>query len=339
MHKELNSAILLVGEALVDEFHERQIAGGAPFNVARSLGALLADEGGGSAPVCLVSRIGHDDAGSALIRASLQRFGLATEGVQIDPTHATGRVTVSEQFAADGSPAGHSFHIHTPAAWDFIAAEPALAALEALRPRFFYFGTLAQRGAVSGASIQALAERARSLGCTRYLDLNLRAGTDTPELAAASLAQADWLKVNDEELALLLRWFGREGDAALNPLGEAHALSPAVAALMQRFGLQRLILTRGSAGYAAFGADGALMAQGPGLSLPRMIDTVGAGDAFSAMLLAAQLSGQALEHSLALANGYAAALCGERGPMPEDDAFFLPWRQVLKPAMPKGEAA
>ena len=74
MHKELNSAVLLVGEALVDEFHERQIAGGAPFNVARSLGALLANEGGGSAPVCLVSRIGHDDVGGALIRASLQRF-------------------------------------------------------------------------------------------------------------------------------------------------------------------------------------------------------------------------------------------------------------------------
>ncbi|WP_428503167.1 PfkB family carbohydrate kinase [Roseateles sp.] len=325
-----SSAVLLVGEALVDEFHERQIAGGAPFNVARSLGALLADEGGGSAPVCLVSRIGHGDAGGALIRASLQRFGLATKAVQIDPTHATGHVTVSEQFAADGSPAGHSFHIHTPAAWDFIAAEPALAALEALRPRFFYFGTLAQRGAVSGASIQALAERARGLGCTRYLDLNLRAGTDTPELAAASLAQADWLKVNDEELGLLFRWFGQAGDAPLNPLGDPHALSPALAALMQRFGLQRLILTRGSAGYAAFAADGALLAQGSGLAIAQLVDTVGAGDAFSAMLLASQMRGHALPASLQMANGYAAALCGERGPMPEDDAFFLPWRQALQ---------
>lgn len=325
-----SSAVLLVGEALVDEFHERQVAGGAPFNVARSLGALLADERGGSAPVCLVSRIGHDDAGGALIRASLQRFGLATEAVQIDPTHGTGRVTVSEQFAADGSPAGHSFLIHTPAAWDFIAAEPAVAALEALRPRFFYFGTLAQRGAVSGASIQSLAEHARSLGCIRYLDLNLRAGTDTPELAAASLAQADWLKVNDEELCLLLRWFGRAGDAALNPLDDAQALSPAVAMVMQRFGLQRLILTRGSAGYAAFAADGALLAQGSGLAIAQLVDTVGAGDAFSAMLLASQMRGHALPASLQLANGYAAALCGERGPMPEDDAFFLPWRQALQ---------
>ena len=325
-----SSAVLLVGEALVDEFHERQIAGGAPFNVARSLGALLANGPGSQAPVCLVSRIGHDDAGGALIRASLQRFGLATDAVQTDPTHASGRVTVSEQFAADGSPAGHSFLIHTPAAWDFIAAEPALAALEALRPRFFYFGTLAQRGAVSGASIQSLAEHARSLGCTRYLDLNLRAGTDTPELAVASLAQADWLKVNDEELGLLFRWFGRVGDAALNPLGDAHALSPALAALMHRFGLQRLILTRGSAGYAAFAADGALLAQGSGLAIAQLVDTVGAGDAFSAMLLASQMRGHSLPDSLQLANRYAAALCGERGPMPEVDAFFLPWRQALQ---------
>ncbi|MCV2421170.1 PfkB family carbohydrate kinase [Paucibacter sp. DJ2R-2] len=325
-----SSAVLLVGEALVDEFHERQVAGGAPFNLARSLGALLADGPGSQAPVCFVSRIGHGDAGGALIRTSLQRFGLATEGVQIDPTHATGRVTVSEQFAADGSPAGHSFHIHTPAAWDFIASEPALASLEALRPRFLYFGTLAQRGAVSGASIQALAKQARSLGCTRYLDLNLRAGTDTPELAAASLAQADWLKVNDEELGLLFRWFGRVGDAALNPLGDAQALSSAVATLMQRFGLQRLILTRGSAGYAAFAADGELLAQGSGLAIAQLVDTVGAGDAFSAMLLASQMGGHALPDSLQLANRYAAALCGERGPMPEDDAFFLPWRQALQ---------
>lgn len=309
-------AVVVAGEALVDEFHDRQVAGGAPFNLARSLAALL-----GGDRVLLLTRVGAGDAGARAVLASLARFGMGLAGVQQDASRPTGRVTVSE------TEGGHSFHIHAPAAWDFI--EPAPALLTALHARFFCFGTLALRGERSRLSILEQARTVRALGGLVYLDLNLRRGTDTPELAALSLAGADWLKVNDEELDRLLCWFGAPAGPAPDPLGPAAALGDAVRGLMQRFGLQRLILTRGAAGYAAFDAEGGLLAEGAGVAVPRLADTVGAGDGFSAMLLAATLSGLPPDRALALANGYAAALCGQRGPIPDDDAFFLPWRQRL----------
>lgn len=302
----LPPSVLIVGEALVDEFRERRVAGGAPFNAARSLAALTP-----GLPVHMLTRLNPADEGGAALLASSQRFGLDGAGIQHDPVHPTGRVTVVEEGG------GHRFEIHAPSAWDFIELAPAQALLAAAPPAFFYFGSLAQRGAASRASIRALADQAGALGATRYLDLNLREGTSTPKLAAESLARADWLKVNEEELAQLLAWFAAGQGAE------------PVQRLMQRFELQRLIVTRGAGGYAAFDAEGTLLAEGSGLDLAKVADTVGAGDGFSAMLLSAVLAGFALPQALALANSYAAALCGERGPLPDDDAFFAPWRALL----------
>ncbi|MBB4841834.1 fructokinase [Paucibacter oligotrophus] len=297
VHQE-PAGVMLVGEALVDEFHDGPVAGGAPFNVARSLAAL------GGRAITLVSRLGADDAAGRLILQSLRRFGLDETGLQVDDELPSGRVTVTEQAGAD-----HAFTIHGPSAWDALALAPALARLEALRPRFFYFGSLAQRAEPARATVQALAERAGELGAVRYLDLNLREGSSSPELAEQSLRRADWLKVNEQELSQLFSWFG----------------APAVQNLMARFDLQGLILTRGSAGYVLFNAQGQVEGEGEGQVLPALVDTVGAGDAFSAMLLAALLAGQPIAAALALANRYAAAICGVRGPIPADDGFFTPW--------------
>jgi fructokinase len=314
----LAPSVMLVGEALVDEFRERRVAGGAPFNVARSLAALRP-----GLPVCLVTRLHPADEGGAALIASSRRFNLSLTGIQHEPVHATGRVAVLEEGG------GHHFEIHAPSAWDFIELAPAQALLVAAPPAFFYFGSLAQRGAVSRASIRALAQQAGELGSTRYLDLNLRDGSSEPTLAAESLALSDWLKVNEHELAQLFAWFGTADDAQADMLGDASALAAPVQRLMQGFSLQGLILTRGAAGYVAFDAQGRVLAQGAGLVVSPMVDTVGAGDAFSAMLLSAKLAGFELAQALALANRYAAALCSERGPLPDADAFFAPWRALL----------
>lgn len=116
MRKELRPApagpVLILGEALVDEFAEGPVAGGAPFNVARSLAAL------GGAPR-LASRLNPEDAAGRCVLQSLRRFGLDERGLQLDLAHATGRVSVLE----DG-PGQHRFVIHANAAWDFLDAAP-----------------------------------------------------------------------------------------------------------------------------------------------------------------------------------------------------------------------
>ena len=299
------AGVLLVGEALVDEFADQHVAGGAPLNVARHLAAI-------GVPALLATRIGVDDAGGQLVRASMKRFGLSEQGLQLDQQHPTGRVSVIE---VDGS---HRFEIHADAAWDHLdgAALPAL--LIQHEPDFVYFGSLAQRHPIARASLRSLLALAGEQQRLRYLDLNLRDGSSSAELAEASLHLADWVKVNQDELALLLDWF----DAGDEPCG--------VAGLMRRFELQLLVVTRGEQGYVAFDSQGQQIASGSGIAIAQLADTVGAGDGFSAMLLAATLVGQPLPMALDLANRYASALCSQRGPIPADDGFFRSWQSALK---------
>jgi fructokinase len=293
------SPILVLGEALVDEFHDGAVAGGAPFNVARSLAAL-------GAPVRFVSRIGADDAAGRLVLESAACFGLAVDGIQRDATHATGRVSVHEDVGG-----GHRFEIHADAAWDHLEAPAAADA------GIVYFGSLAQRHPASRAAIRRTVKRAAR---PRLLDLNLRPGTDTPELAAEMLMLADWVKLNEDELGCLLAWF-----------------EPTLPALMARFALQGLVLTRGAAGYALHGEQGQLLASGEGVPQPALVDSVGAGDGFTALLLAGLSLGRDLGATLALANRYAAMICGVRGPLPADPAALGTWRETLH-ALPAEDA-
>ncbi|MFG6413619.1 PfkB family carbohydrate kinase [Roseateles sp. DC23W] len=305
----ISRPIAVLGEALVDEFHDGPVAGGAPFNVARSMAAL-------GAPALFISRLGAADANGRFVLDSARRYALDERGLQRDTSHATGRVSVHEQPGG-----GHRFEIHGDAAWDHLEAAPAQALLADAQPAALYFGSLAQRHAASRAAIRALVKGFAGL---RLLDLNLRPGTDTPLQAAESLMLADWLKVNDEELARLADWFA-----------EAATDEPAqVAALMARFALHRVVLTCGADGWRLYGAGGALLASGPGERQPRLIDTVGAGDAFTATLLAGLALGRDLPATLALANRYAAFICGLRGPLPADPQPLTPWRDALQALPP-----
>ena len=96
------------------------------------------------------------------------------------------------------------------------------------------------------------------------------------------------------------------------------ALKAGIARMMDKLQLQSLVVTRGPQGYTSINSQGICDAEGAGLVVPTLVDTVGAGDGFSAMLLACQLAGRTLPWSLHLANEYAAAVCGHRGPVLHD---------------------
>lgn len=303
-----SSSVAVLGEALVDEFHDGPVAGGAPFNVARSLAGL------GSPPL-FVGRIGAHDEHGRLVLDSARRYGLDTASLQRDASHPTGRVSVHEGVG------GHRFEIHADAAWDHIDVDAARRHLAEANAALIYFGSLAQRHAVSRAALRALV---KPFAGTRFLDLNLRPGDDARLLAAESLMLADWVKLNDEELAQLAGWFDA---AAPEEAGQA-------AAVMARFALERLVLTCGARGWRLYGPGGGLLAQGAGVAQPHVVDTVGAGDAFTALLLAGLARRRDLPATLALANRYASFICGVRGPLPTDPIALQPWRTALH-ALPR----
>jgi fructokinase len=301
-----SKSIVVYGEALIDDFGDQQVVGGAPFNVARNLAAFRL------APM-MITRIGQDQNGMR-VRAEYSRFAMSASGLQWDLLKTTGRVVVER--GADE----HRFIILPDQAYDQIDSAAALSALAAARPATIYFGTMAQRNACSRATLDALlaASDAR-----RYLDLNLRDGQVDEHCVYSSLHQADIVKVNELELQQLLRWFAHPG-ANTQAIGSA-AAAAACGALLQRFTLEGIIVTLGEHGSAYFGADGTIIHNGQGLAPTRVVDTVGAGDAFSAVFLLGRALGWPLGLTLARANAFAGAMCGVRGAVPADLTFYQPW--------------
>ncbi|MEP7101302.1 MAG: PfkB family carbohydrate kinase [Burkholderiales bacterium] len=301
MDETKNCSVAVLGEALIDRFPDADVIGGAPFNVARNL-ALL-----GAAPV-MITRIGADTLGDTIV-ADFARFGMDQRGLQRDPARATGTVTVHM------SGTQHRFEIGADSAWDHLDAAEAMRVLRDSAPLVTYFGTLAQRGAVSRAAIHAALSASNA---QPFLDLNLRDGPDNRGLAEDSLTRAKLVKVNDDELDQLIAWFVHPGQAAM-PSGEP-AQRAAVEALLTRFELQRLTVTRGGEGWACLDANaGWLEGRAPAVEVR---DTVGAGDAFASVLLLGELRGWPLRTTLQRAGEYASAVCGIAGAVDPQSGIY-----------------
>ena len=299
-------AVVVIGEALVDRFPDGDVIGGAPFNVARNLARL------GAAPL-MITRIGRDALGAA-IEADFARFGLDTAGLQIDALYPTGSVAVR----MDGT--RHSFEIGADAAWDHLDRQRTLAAVRAARPALVYVGTLAQRAEASRTAIRAALDASSA---PIFLDLNLRDGPDNRALAEASLALAAQLKVNDDELDRLTGWFSADGPTVSSAVTawNTRVHRAAIEALAARFGLARVTVTRGAAGWAAFDAASGRWLEGPAAATT-LRDTVGAGDAFASVLLLGELRGWSLATTLERASAHASAVCGIQGAVDPSGALY-----------------
>jgi fructokinase len=298
-------ATVVFGEALVDDFVTEQLVGGAPFNVARNLAAFMS-------PQLMVTRIGSDHNG-AVVRGEFERFAMSESGLQVDRMEETGRVMVERR------PNGHRFVILPKQAYDFIDPTHALDALATVAPATIYFGTLAQRGQRSHDTLYKLLG---ATGATRFLDLNLREGQTGRDCVSESLHAADIVKVNEEELQALFSWYFEIDPAT--PL-DSEEVRAACRALLDMFSLEALIVTLGHRGSVYFGADGALIVNRDNPAPPFVIDTVGAGDAFSAIFLLGRARGWALEQTLARANEFAGAICAVSGAVPRDIGFYDKW--------------
>ena len=291
--------VVAFGETLVDEFRDRAVLGGAPFNVSCHLAAL------GVHPV-LVTRTGKDAAGDTLQQAMRAR-GLDPRGVQVDPVRPTGRVKVSE--TADG----HHFDILPEQAYDHIHASLARMVGLSAHPALVYFGTLSQR---SEESRRALRDLLGAVDASAFLDLNLRDPWVDAETVRWSLARAGVAKLNEDELVRVGRLLRLDG-----------ATPAALAAVLRStFELQQVVVTAGPAGAWALDPAGRLESV-TGTPLRQIVDTVGAGDGFAAVLMLGMLRGWATADTLARADAFARALCGIRGAVPESLAFYAPFRR------------
>lgn len=297
MHSK--NVVALFGEVLADIFPDRSVLGGAPFNVARHLQAF------GLSPL-LITRVGDDQLGRELV-ATMTRLGMTTEGVQQDSSHPTGQVIVHIEEG------GHRFEIPPDQAYDFINAQDAKKNVLSSAPSLIYFGSLAQRHDVSFNALNDILQTVNSL---RILDINLREPWYTLQRIKQSFSHAEIVKMNEEELKTIADLLHLSGD-------NIHVQAMA---MIKQFSWRQLLVTRGAQGAWLFGADGnKLTQQGEKTS---MIDTVGAGDGFTAVFIAGTLRGWPAAVTLARANAFAAALCGVRGAIPDEPGFYDAFLEV-----------
>lgn len=291
--------VALFGEFLLDCFGDREVEGGAPFNVACHLHGL--GRAIGVRPL-LLSRVGADERGQKLLEILAQAH-IPRDGVQLDPAKPTGTARID--VLADGR---HDFVIHPGQAWDAIDGVAMGALLRTLEPSRIYFGTLVQRG----ASRLALREFAEHTRAWRFLDLNLRAPWFDREVLNWSLAHAETVKLNVAELLEL-------GRLLFDGLpGTPKSIASRVIDLPT---VRRVVVTEGEHGAWALDAVEGYLAVPRRAGTVKVVDTVGAGDAFSSVLLLGDCLDWPLGITLERAGELAAEVCGMRGAVPSDPGF------------------
>ncbi|MBK9131923.1 MAG: carbohydrate kinase [Gammaproteobacteria bacterium] len=285
---------LVFGEALFDTFPDGQEAlGGAPFNVAWHLRGFELDP-------LLISRVGCDPRG-ARVEAAMRDWGMDLAGLQHDPDHPTGLVTVGLEH---GQP---SFDILADCAYDHIVAAEALRAGVGADIALIYHGTLALRMEESSAALQALR---RVLSCPAWLDINLRADGWKRARVEGLLRDAAWIKLNDTELRTMT---GRTAE-------DEDGLEQIARNLGEQYGIGNLILTLGERG--AMVITGERLYRGLPTPVGEMVDTVGAGDAFSAVAILGHMHGWSPDLTLGRALAFSSYICGIRGAIPQDRATY-----------------
>jgi len=280
--------IVGLGELLWDVFPDGPRFGGAPANFACHVAAL-----GGTAE--MVGAVGRDDLGEKAL-AELHQRNVGTGGLHRDKRRPTGTVTVS----LDGD--GHaSYEFAADTAWDALPWSEELAQL-AERTSAVGFGTLGQRSERSAETIRRFVAATPSTAL-RIFDVNLRPPFVSDSVILESLALANVLKLNDEELPVLAALCGLSGP-------EVEIMQK----LAEKFTLRAVALTRGARG-AVLLRDGRASEQ-PGIET-RVVDTVGAGDAYTAVLALGLLEGRQLDAINREACRVAAFVCSRSGATPQ----------------------
>ncbi len=291
---------ILFGELLWDQFPSGQaVLGGAPFNVAWHL------QGFGLAPL-LISRVGQDDHGDR-VRSSLQAWGLDLRGIQIDSTYPTGAVQV--RLGAAGEP---SFEILANQAYDFIDPDQALATIQTIPAALLYHGTLATRIPSARAAIQTIQS---ITGLPIFLDVNLRDPWWNWNWIGQVLQQARWVKLNRTELDQILA----------NEQIQCSTLADQATALREHYDLELLIVTLGSEGALLALPDQIL--QESAAPVDPLIDTVGAGDAFAAVVILGLQNTWSANQILKRAIQFASATCQIPGSVTLDPDFYKRYLQ------------
>ncbi|MFO1003328.1 MAG: carbohydrate kinase [Planctomycetaceae bacterium] len=282
--------IISLGEVLWDLFPDEERFGGAPANFACHAAIL-----GGQ--VTMLSAVGDDTRGARAVEI-LKKYHVDTSLIQILAGGSTGTVRV--QVDGAGKP---TFTIHENSAWDQLVWTNELVQ-RIQSADAICFGTLGQRSPISRDTIRSCVEAARAAGVVRVLDINLRSPFYDDAMIRESIQLTSILKLSDEELPAVCR---------ACDVPDRGAKEVQIRALLNRFHLEMVVMTRGADGAMLVTAHETL--EQPGIPTT-VTDTVGAGDAFTAAFLSGVLRQESDSECLLQACRVASKACSHAGAVP-----------------------
>ncbi len=295
-----NKKPAIYGEVLFDILPGNEAKlGGAPFNVAWHLQGL------GYNPL-FISRVGQDERGQEVLKL-MNNWNMIIEGLQQDPEHETGQVVVDFK---NNQP---HYNIKENQAYDHIQWEEAQRVVMKELPGLLYHGSLIYRSKESRETLNKLRSK---LHLHTFVDLNLRAPWWDRELVEDILVNTSWLKVNSEELEEICR-----------PLMKEDLSSEKKAKyVMDQYPLDLIIVTQGEKGSFVITKNQQIF-----VALPKRVaelaDTIGAGDAFTAVFLIGLIEKWTIDESLQRATEFASSICQIQGALSHDPTFYRTYLQ------------
>jgi fructokinase len=289
--------IVGLGELLWDMLPEGKQLGGAPANFS-VMSARLGNR------AVIASRLGNDVLGREA-RKYLAPLPADLNSIQEDAKHSTGSVSVTLT-------AGQAEYLfHEPVAWDFLDFTPQWKQLAA-EADAVCFGTLAQRQPVSRKTIHAFLAATRK-ECVRVFDVNLRKPFYTRGVLEDSLGKATILKLNDAEMPEVLKLLRLDTGDTPEDVLDPSTLRKGARALLEEFPLKLVCVTMGGSGSLLVTPE--TFDQHPGIPI-QVVDTIGAGDAFTAALTSYYLQGAALPVLNEAGNRWGSWVASQAGAMP-----------------------
>lgn len=272
-----------IGELLWDVLPSGKKLGGAPFNFAYHAAQA------GCEPY-VISAIGKDELGAEILEKTTQ-LGISHKYIQ-ENNYPTSTVTV--RLDENGHP---EYSIHEDVAWDYIRWNEAINGLSEELDAVC-FGSLAQRNPESAGTIRTFL-RALNPDCLKIFDINLRQHYFAKQSITESLKLADILKLNNDELPVLSRYYNLQGEGKFQ-----------LRTLIEKFDLKYIIYTLGSEGSIIITSDSYSFMKAPKV---KVCDTVGAGDAYTATFIAGLLQKKPLAELHKKATNVAAFVCTQKG--------------------------
>ena len=294
--------ICVVGEILYDLFPDYKRLGGAPFNFAFHLKNL-------GFPVRFISRIGNDSDGNKIL-SLLEMYRFDLNDIQLDDMRSTGtvRVTLDEH----GVP---QFRITSDVAYDYIQFIPEVHRELILQSELVYFGSLVQRSQQGFENVQKIIAN-KAASAIGFYDINLRPDCYNDQLISESLLRANAIKLNQEEFEELKRIMVFEKNSR-----------GFVQHLLDAYGLNIISLTKGHEGSDLYTRNGNFSIEVA--KTERVVDSVGAGDAYAAMLAAGLIKNMPPEIIIQNASAFASSICKIKGAIPGSEAFYEPFRPMF----------